>query len=137
MKVLFASVAAALLLSGVALAADGSISLDQPAPALGDTITFTTSVPKLKGYEYPMVDVQCYQDVDGDGSVSTELLGPDIVFSSLTHPGEPVLLGGYVSIWTLRGGGPAECRAELAAYGWRGGVQSIRVLAATGFLVAG
>jgi outer membrane receptor protein involved in Fe transport len=71
------------------------------------------------------------QDVNGDGTVDTNLLGPDIVFSWLDKPDATFTLGGYSSIWTLRGGGDAVCRADLDAYGWKGGKESTRVLAST------
>lgn len=99
---------------------------------LGDTLTFKTTVEPLAGWEYPMVDVSCYQDVNGDGTVQTDLLGPDVVFTWLDKPSAGFTLGGYSSIWTLRGGGDAVCRADLDAYGWKRGKQSIRVLATTG-----
>ena len=55
-------------------------------PKLGDKLKFATTVGSLAGWEYPMVDVQCYQDVNGDGTVDTNLLGPDIVFTWLDKP---------------------------------------------------
>lgn len=103
----------------------------KPAPKLGDAVTFDTTVEPLAGWEYPMVAVSCYQDVNGDGTVDTNLLGPDVVFTWLDKPSATVTLGGYSSIWTLRGGGDAVCRAELDAYGWKGGKESTRVLAST------
>jgi hypothetical protein len=109
-----------------------SASTQAPTPALGDLLTFATTVAPLAGWEYPMVAVSCYQDVNGDGTLDTNLLGPDIVYSWLDHPDATFTLGAYSSIWTLRGGGPAVCRAELDAYGWKGGKESIRVLASTG-----
>jgi hypothetical protein len=78
-----------------------------------------------------MVALTCYQDVNGDGVVDTSVSGPDIVFAQLDKPSATFTLGGYMSIWTLRGGGSALCRAELDAYGWKGGKESIRVLAST------
>ena len=100
--------------------------------ALGDNLTFRTTVEPLAGWEYPMVALSCYQDVNGDGKVDTNLLGPDVVFTLLDKPSATFTLGGYSSIWTVRGGGEAVCRAELDAYGWKGGKQSVRVLASTG-----
>jgi ABC-type glycerol-3-phosphate transport system substrate-binding protein len=99
---------------------------------LGDTLTFKTTVEPLAGWEYPMVAVSCYQDVNGDGTVQTNLLGPDVVFTWLDRPNADFTLGGYSSIWTVRGGGPAVCRADLDAYGWKRGKESTRVLATTG-----
>jgi hypothetical protein len=107
-----------------------------PAARLGDTLTFKTTVQPLAGWEYPMVAVSCYQDVNGDGFVDTRLVGPDVVFTWLDHPNASFTLGGYSSIWTLRGGGDAVCRADLDAYGWKGGKQSVRVLASTGHWTA-
>src|SRR5436190_19829021 len=40
----------------------------RPTPKLGDNLTFATTVPSLAGWEYPMVVVSCYQDVNGDGT---------------------------------------------------------------------
>jgi hypothetical protein len=105
---------------------------ESPTPALGDALTFRTTVQQLAGWEYPMVALSCYQDVNGDGKVDTNLLGPDVVFAWLDKPSATFTLGGYSSIWTLRGGGDAVCRAELDAYGWKGGKESTRVLASTG-----
>jgi len=107
-------------------------STKSPSVKLGDSLTFATTVGPTAGYEYPMVDLQCFQDVNGDGVVDTSLLGPDVVFTSLDTPGATFTLGGYSSIWTLRGGGPATCLANLDAYGWKSGKESIRVLAGTG-----
>jgi hypothetical protein len=106
-------------------------STKDPAPALADTVTFNTTASGMAGSEYPMVDLQCFQDVNGDGTVDTSLSGPDVVFTSLDTPAATFTMGGYASIWTLRGGGTATCVAKLEAYGWKGGVESIRVLAST------
>jgi hypothetical protein len=78
-----------------------------------------------------MVVVSCYQDVNGDGTIDTNLLGPDIVYSWVDHPDATFLLGAASSIWTDRGGGPAICRAELDAYGWKQGKETVRFLAGT------
>jgi hypothetical protein len=104
----------------------------KPTPKLGDSLTFATTVPALAGWEYPMVVVSCYQDVNGDGTVDTNMFGPDIVYSWLDKPSATFTLGGYSSIWTERGGGAAMCRADLDAYGWKSGKESIRLLASTG-----
>jgi hypothetical protein len=104
--------------------------------SLGGDVGFSTTAVGLAGWEYPMVAVSCYQDVNGDGTVDTNLLGPDVVYTWLDHPDAEFLLGAYSSIWTLRGGGPAECRAELDAYGWKSGNESTRVLDALAFHAA-
>jgi hypothetical protein len=104
---------------------------------LGGDVGFATSAAGLAGWEYPMVVVSCYQDVNGDGTVDTDLLGPDIVFSWVDKPGSEFVLGAFSSIWTLRGGGPADCRADLDAYGWKGKQETIRVLDSLNFKAAG
>ncbi|HSB38713.1 MAG TPA: hypothetical protein VLD13_06460 [Gaiellaceae bacterium] len=71
--------------------------------------------------------------LNGDGVVDTSLLGPDVVCTWLDKPGAQLLLGTYSSIWTQRGGGPAECRADPDTYGWKGGKESTRVLASVSF----
>jgi hypothetical protein len=95
----------------------------------GDTLTFATTVERLAGWEWPMVGVSCYQDVNNDNQVDTSLLGPDIVFGLLDHPDAAFTLAGS-SLWAERGG-EATCRADLYAYGWKGGSESIRRLAWT------
>jgi hypothetical protein len=105
----------------------------KPAPKLGDTVTFATAVEPLAGWEYPMVAMSCYQDVNGDGRVDTNMLGPDLAYLQLEKPSATFTLGGYPAAWTS---GAATCRAELDAYGWKGGKESIRVLAGTGDWVA-
>jgi hypothetical protein len=121
--------------SSIAIASVGNTAVagaQSVTPKLGDAIKFKTTVEPLAGWEYPMVALSCYQDVNGDNYLDTNLLGPDIVFSWLDTPDATYTLGGYSSIWTVRGGGPATCHAELDAYGWKGGKQSVRVLASTG-----
>ena len=120
------SIAIASVSGGVSAAAA------QSSPRLGETLTFKTTVEPLAGWEYPMVAVSCYQDVNGDGTVQTDLLGPDVVFTWLDKPSAGFTLGGYSSIWTVRGGGDAVCRADLDAYGFKRGMESTRVLATTG-----
>jgi len=122
--------------SSIAIASINGTTLNARAapatPKLGDVLTFATTVEKLAGWEYPMVVVSCYQDVNGDGRVDTNMLGPDIVYSWVDGPNAEFLLGAYDSIWKQRGGGAATCRSELDAYGWKGGKESTRVLASTG-----
>lgn len=123
--------------SSIALAtvtsSDGTAKLASATqPSLGSKVTFATTIEPLAGWEYPMVDLTCYQDVNGDGKVDTTLLGPDIVYSDLDKPDASYTLGGYSSIWTNRGGGDATCRADLVAVGWKGGKESARNLSTTG-----
>jgi hypothetical protein len=125
--------------SSIAIASvsgSGNAAAVQSNAGLGDTLTFKTTVEPLAGWEYPMVAVSCYQDVNGDGKVQPDLLGPDVVFTWLDRPSAGFTLGGYSSIWTLRGGGDAVCRADLDAYGWKRGKESTRVLASTNYWTA-
>jgi len=105
--------------SSISLATVNGTSAASTQPKLGDTLTFATTVGSLSGWQYPMVAVTCYQ-------------GSELVFSDLDQPSASFTLGGYSSLWTLNGGGPATCRADLDAYGWKGGVESVQVLASTG-----
>lgn len=120
--------------SSIALATVNGVPMDSSAiavsPHYGDAVTFATEVEKLAGWEYPMIALSCYQDVNGDGNVDTDLFGPDIVFGLLDHPDSTFTLAGS-SRWAERGG-DAVCRADLDAYGFKGSGQSIRVLAGTG-----
>lgn len=99
--------------------AEPAISLDQSAPALGDTVTFTTTVPKLKGNEQALIVVTCYQ-------------GDALVWSWLDTPDAGFVLGSASSPW-LQVGGPAECRADLDSYKTSPGPDEITVLATTVF----
>ena len=101
------------------LGVEPSIAINEPGPyTLGDTITYTVTVPKIGGNKQVVIETSAYQDVDGNGDVDTNVLGPDVVFTELDWDasGLSVVLGGHSSIWTLRGG-PAECRAELQLRG--------------------
>jgi hypothetical protein len=106
-----------------------SAAVQSPIPQYGDSLTFATTVERLAGWEYPLVALSCYQDVNQDGTVDTNLLGPDIVFGLLDRPDATFTLAGS-SKWAQRGG-DAVCRADLDAYGSKGGQESIRVLDAT------
>jgi hypothetical protein len=106
-----------------------------PAPARGDAVTFATSVEPIAGWEYPMVVVSCFQDVNGDGNLDMSTFSPDKVYAAVDKPDATFTLGGAWSKWTDRGGS-ATCHAELDAYGWKANQQSIRVLATTASWVA-
>jgi len=123
-----------------------SITLDQTAPYLGGEVTFTTTYPKLKGNITPRVTVWCFQDVNGDGTITTTrtVSNGDYVYAatastdraqqlSLTGS-EGLILGGNPSngsIWVQRGGGPATCNAELFYYSYSGKQQVYNYLAET------
>lgn len=96
----------------------------------GDTLDYSYTLEKLKGQDYGVVGLTCYQDVDEDGTVDTSPAGPDMVYAApLAKPGDPVRAGGptTTSLWTDRGG-TAVCRLDLYAYGKQGNQQTIRHL---------
>ena len=84
-------------------------------PSLGSRITFKTTVGSLAGWQYPMVAVACYQDVNKDGVLEKTTTGPDLVYLQLDHPDTTFVLGGGWSPWLDRGG-DATCEADLYAY---------------------
>ena len=111
---------------------DGAAAPLSPTTKLGDSMTFATTVQPLAGWQYAMVGTSCYQDVNGDGTIDTSLMGPDLVYTQLQTPSGTFKLGGYSSPWISRGGGPAVCRADLYSYGFKSGVEYTQVLATTG-----
>jgi hypothetical protein len=112
-------------------AVDGAAAPLSPTTKMGDSVRFATTVQPLAGWQYPMVAVSCYQDVNGDGTVNASITGPDVVYTQLEKPSATFMLGGYSSPWTDRGGA-AVCRADLYSYGWKKGVEYTQVLATTG-----
>jgi hypothetical protein len=107
----------ALLLLAVAAtpaAAADYIALDQPNPALGDYVTFTTS----KAHN-PRIEVFCYQE----GALVFGMAGADDYAFQL---------GGAGSVW-LTNGGPADCTANLFYFSWSKGAQHYNLLATTSF----
>lgn len=73
-------------------------------PAYQQPVFFDTTVTsKLKGYQYPMVIVDCYQN-------------GELVYRQLDHPDTAFILGGGSSLWVSRGGGPATCNGQLWIY---------------------
>lgn len=104
---------------------------------VGDKLKFNYTIgEKLAGWEYPMIAVAAFQDVNQDGTVSDDITGPDVVYTELDNPDAEFTLGGYSSIWTERGGGAATVLCNLDAYGWKAKKESIRTLASTGDLTA-
>lgn len=96
-----------------------SISVNEPGPfAIGDTVTFTTTVPKLTGGAYPMVLLQAF--VDGV-----------VVYGQLDYPHVAFLLGGGSSPWidptNPNYRKPAVCHASLWAYGGPKGERELAV----------
>jgi hypothetical protein len=95
---------------GTTAKTDGAIQ-----PSLGSKMTFRTSVQPLAGWQYPMVTVACYQDVNKDGTIEKSTIGPDLVYLQLDQPDTTFVLGGGWSQWLDRGGS-AICEANLWAY---------------------
>src|SRR4051812_18476875 len=84
-------------------------------PNLGSQLTSNTTVQALAGWQYPMVVIACYQDVNNDGTIDKSTTGPDLVYLQLDHPDATFVLGGGWSKWLDRGGS-AVCEADLYAY---------------------
>jgi hypothetical protein len=109
---------------GAPAAGTSSIALESYSDLrLGGYAGFDTNAVGLAGWEYPMVAVWCYQS-------------GDLVYMALNKPATEFLLGGAASAWVTNGGG-ATCEADLYAYGWKGGNESIRTLASTPFDATG
>jgi hypothetical protein len=87
-------------------------------PVYQQTVTFNTTIPTLPGRATAEVVLSCYQDVDGDGTIDPTLGGPDTVYSWIDAPTATFSFSGQgqTSTWSLLGGGPAVCRADLDAY---------------------
>jgi len=99
------------------------VALNESNPHFAGNVTFTTTVPKLAGWEHSMVSVWCYQS-------------GKLVYAELAHPDSQFKLGGGSSDWVSMGGGAADCTAKLHAYGTKGQRESIRDLASTSFHAA-
>ena len=106
-------------------AVNGAKTASNPSPAHGSSVTFATATGSLAGWEYPLVELSCYQDKNGNG-LSTDLFGGDLVYVQLLRPDAAFTVGGVN--WTS---GSATCHARLLAYGTKGGQQSVRELART------
>ena len=117
--------------SSISIASVGGAAAPlSPTTHLGDSLAFATTVQPLAGWQHPMVATSCYQDVNGDGVIDTNVTGPDVVYTQLDKPSATFFLGGYSSLWTANGGA-ALCRADLYSYGWKSGVEYTQVLAST------
>jgi hypothetical protein len=90
---------------------------------LGGVVGFDTTVVGLTGSENAGISVQCSQN-------------EQVVYMEFDSVGTEFKLGGDSSPW-LTNGGPASCEADLSAYGWKGGQESIRLLAQLYFNAAG
>lgn len=121
------AVLAALVLAATAAAekpASTSITLDNPSPALGDLVTFTTDPDPI---EAGWILLRCYQ---GDELVLSEV---HAVYDDGSAYGyhAPFALGPTFA-WES---GPAECRAEVRI-AKRGSIERSKTIAETSFAVA-
>jgi hypothetical protein len=116
--------------SSIALA--GAAEARTSPATLGSLVGFDTTVEALAGWEWPMVAVLCYQDLNGDGVQRFPNDEGDLVYAQLDHPDAAFLLGGGSSRWKTLGGA-ADCDAVLYAYGNKAKNQTIRELARTSF----
>lgn len=109
----------------------GTIAVNEPGPYhWQDTLTFATTGGKGRGH--PMVELAFYQDTDASGEVDEDLFGKDLVFVQLDHP-EATFTVGHPASHGIGSGGvdeskPAEGRARLLQYSWKGGQQTITEL---------
>ena len=103
---IFAALIAALLISGTALAVppapSGTLTITSLDAQFGGAVTFSATTDNLKGYQYPLVYLACYQ-------------GATLVYGQLGLPTETFILGGGSSDWWTSPG-PADCEATLYAY---------------------
>lgn len=123
--------------ASISIATLDGVPYSGQTPAFLQTVTWNTSgIPHLTARAQALVVLSCYQDVDNDGVIDTTLGGPDIVYSWVDQPGATFSFSGQgqQSIWSLRGGGPAICRADLDIYPYPNPKtgQVITVLATTG-----
>jgi len=77
------------------------------------------------------VALSCFEDLNGNGVTDMTVGGPEQVYGELDPPSAVFSLGAGSSLW-LEIGGSATCTADLMAYGWKGGVETVRTLATTG-----
>lgn len=108
MKRILAGLALALLIASPVMAAkpvaSGTLTItsDLVGVGFGDAVTFSATTDGLKGYQYPLVYLACYQ-------------GSTIVYGQLDYPETTFILGGGSSPW-WSSPGPANCEATLYAY---------------------
>jgi hypothetical protein len=106
-----------------------SISVDQATPAFQTGITFTTT------------DVPSQYDCVGNGRCARiEVLCSQVgtlVYGEAGGLGDTFLLGGGGSRWIDRGGGPADCIANLFRFDNNGPTQMYVLLASTSFPASG
>lgn len=83
--------------------ASGTISIKSLDARFQGAVNFNTTVSGLKGNQYPMIVVSCYQN-------------EELVYAQLDHSDATFILGGGSSKW-WQSPGPASCKAILYAYG--------------------
>jgi len=135
------AILACALLAGSALAAKGgnghgrfssestvsSITLNEPDPHFGGTVSFTLAYPSMN--ETPMVRVICSQN--------GEMVYQYAQWSDGSSPWIPMFVL-WSATWAANGGGPADCIADLYYYTWQGQTQTgIVYLAHTEFTAVG
>src|SRR3990170_1663680 len=106
MKRILAGLALALLIASPVYAAkpvaSGTLAITSLDAQFGGAVTFSATTDNLKGYQYPLVYLACYQ-------------GATLVYGQLGLPTETFILGGGSSDWWTSPG-PADCEATLYAY---------------------
>lgn len=109
MRHILALALAAMLLSSVAAPAvaapkvpSGTLAITSLDARFGGAVTFAATSNGLRGYQYPLVYLACYQQ-------------GVIVYGQLDLPTTTFILGGGSSPW-WESPGPASCAATLYAY---------------------
>lgn len=94
----------------------GSIGIkDSSDLHYGGSVAFDTEVSGLRGTQYPMVYVECWQDGDK-------------VYGRLDRPDTEFVFSGGSNKWIANGGGAATCQASVRAYGGKGGISYATIL---------
>src|SRR5262245_27600098 len=73
--------------SGSELPATSSIAFEEYSHfSLGSEVGFSTTAVGLASWEWPMVTIWCYQDLNGDGIHTFPNDGGDLVYAQMDHP---------------------------------------------------
>lgn len=114
---------------GVASAAKPTTSVTISGPngtlAFKESVWFQLEWQNVTGNTWPMMTVNCFQDVNNDGTIDTDDWNEN-VYSYLTGPGSTAPKDGTSQEWFWLsndnqwvGTEPARCRAQAYTYSWK------------------